>query len=190
MNELTGAMWDALRPRLVDLSLDPVRVENMVERGTPDVNYTHGWIELKYLEAWPARETTKVALPKLEVWQVAWLMRRWGAGSLAWLMLRVEDQLLLFSGWDSRAVKLGLTRLEMEELAAWRSVDGFPALGRFLRGDRAAMPLHEQARMLRLICRKTVRQVALDVDLTVARVLLGERQDSQVSSDLIEHFVC
>jgi hypothetical protein len=60
-----GGTWDSLRPRMVALNLDPQRVENSLDNGTPDVNYTHGWLELKYLDAWPRRPGTLVTVRKL-----------------------------------------------------------------------------------------------------------------------------
>ena len=31
------------------------RIENIIEKGTPDWNYANGWIELKFADNWPAR---------------------------------------------------------------------------------------------------------------------------------------
>ncbi len=31
------------------------RIENMLEKGTPDWNYADGWIELKHADYWPKR---------------------------------------------------------------------------------------------------------------------------------------
>jgi hypothetical protein len=55
-----------------------LRVENRVEKGTPDVcwaargGHAAGWLELKSLPRWPAREATVIRLPKLTQEQVRW----------------------------------------------------------------------------------------------------------------------
>ena len=72
------AMWKALRPLMV--GLDPVRIENAVEAGTPDVNYVGGWIELKYLPKWPARATTPIKIAHYTKEQRVFAKRRNAAG--------------------------------------------------------------------------------------------------------------
>jgi|SRR6185436_3970508 len=57
-------MWQKLRPVLLSAKLDPVRVENPIHPGTPDVNLCTGaWIELKCLACWPVRASTVVRIP-------------------------------------------------------------------------------------------------------------------------------
>lgn len=108
MNE--AGMWKHLRPHFKQWGLDPIRVENAVDRGTPDVSIVTGWVELKYLRAWPVREDTPVRLPKLEAHQAAWMARRWAAGGPCWLLVRVADALCLFAGADAPAVRRGLPK--------------------------------------------------------------------------------
>ena len=55
-----AALWDMIRKPL--RPLDPQRVENSCGKGTPDVNYVGGWLELKQQDNWPKRPTTKVRL--------------------------------------------------------------------------------------------------------------------------------
>lgn len=118
----TGA-YDSIKPRLQGLGLDPQRVEDVTSRGTPDVWYTIGAIEMKYLADWPVRASTPVRVTTLidRSQQVAWLTRRWSKGGPAWLMLRAVNQYLLFTGPDSRAVRRGLIREELERLAVWKT---------------------------------------------------------------------
>src|SRR5579864_5013992 len=124
------SMWGSLQPRLAALGLDPVRIENALNRGTPDVNYTHGWIELKSVERWPVHANHPLRLPALmeRPEQVAWLTRRWAAGGAAWLMLRVGRDLLLFSGLDARTVRLGQDQARLRELACWTLDTQHPTL--------------------------------------------------------------
>ena len=89
-------MWDSLRP--VIRSLDPVRVENPIVPGTPDVNYNQGWIELKFAERWPPRGGP-LRLDHFTRQQRTWLTRRRKAGGRAFLLLKVgETEWLLFDG--------------------------------------------------------------------------------------------
>jgi hypothetical protein len=97
-----SSMWKKLRPFLVDAKLDPIRVENPIHPGTPDVNLCTGlWIELKYLAGWPARDTTIVRIPHYTPQQRVFLFQRWhiAPGSTFLLLeVRAEKQWLLFDG--------------------------------------------------------------------------------------------
>jgi len=90
-------MWRTLRPKM--LSLDPHRIENSTEKGTPDVNYSHGWIELKYCKEWPKRAATPLRIRHFTKEQRVWLERREIAGGITWVLLKVgESEWLLFRG--------------------------------------------------------------------------------------------
>jgi hypothetical protein len=78
--------------------LDAVAVENPAYPGTPDVNYVEGWIELKWLRAWPARQDTVVTLKHYTNQQKIFAVRRRRAGGNCWLLLQVRNQWLLFDG--------------------------------------------------------------------------------------------
>lgn len=97
-----SAMWKKVRPILLAAKLDPVRVENPIYPGTPDVNLCDGrWLELKCIEAWPARAATPVRIPHYTPQQRVWLYRRWRyapGSTLLLLEVRAEDQWLLFDG--------------------------------------------------------------------------------------------
>lgn len=96
---MRGRVCDALRV------LHAVAIENSVDRGTPDVNCSAGWIELKQLPLWPVRAETMVRVPKFTQEQRLWLQNRCEKGGAAWLLLRVEDEWLLFWGaWAARHV--------------------------------------------------------------------------------------
>lgn len=109
------AMWDALRPKM--RGLDPVRVENPAEPGTPDVNYVEGWIELKFKEEWPKRPSTPLRVPHFTAQQRVWLVRRVLSGGKAFVLLKVgRSEWLLFRG-DVAAKVLGHST--REELIAF-----------------------------------------------------------------------
>jgi hypothetical protein len=96
-----SVMWRKVRPFLVAAKLDPVRVENPIYPGTPDVNLATGdWVELKYLAALP-RPGCLLRIPHFTNEQKVWLYRRWryAPGSTFLLLeIRAEHQWLLFDG--------------------------------------------------------------------------------------------
>jgi hypothetical protein len=94
-------MWRKIRPYLVAAKLDPVRIENPIHPGTPDVNLTVGWIELKCLETWPVRAHSLVNIKHYTPQQRLWAYRRWKyAPGTTFLLLEVRSvrQWLLFDG--------------------------------------------------------------------------------------------
>jgi hypothetical protein len=95
-------MWRKVRPVLFAAKLDPVRVENPIHPGTPDVNLCDGrWIELKTIVGWPARVDSLVRIPHYTPQQRVWLYRRWKyapGSTLLLLEVRAERQWLLFDG--------------------------------------------------------------------------------------------
>jgi hypothetical protein len=110
--DLRRTVVTALRP------LDAIAVENLVYKGTPDVNYVEGWIELKWLRAWPKRPTTKVRLDHpLTQEQRVWLTKRWRAGGNCYVLLQVGREYLLFTGQDAACSLGDSTREELETYA-------------------------------------------------------------------------
>jgi len=95
-------MWRKVRPVLFAAKLDPVRVENPIHPGTPDVNLCDGrWIELKTIAEWPARADSCVRIKHYTPQQRVWLYRRWKyapGSTLLLLEVRAERQWLLFDG--------------------------------------------------------------------------------------------
>lgn len=84
------------------LGADAISVENgATHPGTPDVNWLHGWIELKVLPRWPARANTVVKFDTFTPQQRIWLRRRWNAGGSAYLLARIGRDHLLFNGADA-----------------------------------------------------------------------------------------
>ena len=93
--------WTKLRPALVAAKLDPIRVENPIHPGTPDVNVCTGsWIEMKTLEDWP-RAGLQVRIPHFTPQQRVFLLKRWiaapGTTHLV-LEIRASKEWLLFDG--------------------------------------------------------------------------------------------
>jgi hypothetical protein len=98
MNE--SGFWQWLRDKM-RCYWDAERIENGLACGVPDVNYgvpSHqGWIELKWLKKFPVRKTTKVRIHHWTGVQKQWLLRRGKVSGNCWMMIRVEDEVFLFS---------------------------------------------------------------------------------------------
>lgn len=105
--------------------LDAWSVENPCRPGTPDVNYIEGWIELKWLAEWPARDSTVVQLPHFTPQQRLHLARRWEMGGNAYLLLQVSQDWLLFDGKEAARIVGRVPRAELEAaaLAQWHRPD-------------------------------------------------------------------
>jgi hypothetical protein len=80
--------------------LDAISVENSVYPGTPDINFTLGWMECKQIDKWPVRKDTVVRMKQSDFTQQhrVWLTRRANAGGMTWVMLQVGPEWLLFLG--------------------------------------------------------------------------------------------
>lgn len=124
--------WQKLRPILVAAKLDPVRVENPICPGTPDVNLCSGhWIELKYIAAYPARDSLKLRIPHFTPQQRVWLYKRWkyAPGTTHLLLeVRAAGQWLLFDG-DVAAKIVGRGTVA-EHRANARAILGYGDLSR------------------------------------------------------------
>lgn len=103
---MRGRVVKALR------SLNAISVENPAFPGTPDVNFIEGWLELKWLRAWPVHKGTVVTIPHYTQQQRVWLLQRWRLGGKAFLLVQVRLEWLLFTGgqaWDvGRVPRAGL----------------------------------------------------------------------------------
>ena len=100
-NEKT--FWDLIRKNIKsppDTHL--VRIENAVYSGTPDVSYCidgkEGFLELKYIEEYPKRESTVVAVDVRQA-QRTWLHDRNIAGGRCYLAMSVKNKdIYIFDG--------------------------------------------------------------------------------------------
>lgn len=80
------------------------RVENRVKKDTPDLYVAakygdaggfaqlQGWVELKVLDAFPARATTTVKLPHWTTGQRYWALRHRQHGGTCWAVVAVESE--------------------------------------------------------------------------------------------------
>lgn len=194
------AMWGSLQPRLATLGLHPIRVENALGAGTPDVNYIHGWMELKHLKHWPARPETPVRF-LFDPRQAAWLMERWKRGGATWVMAQVARQWMLFVGWDAHQVRQGLPRELLLRLAVWTTTEWSGSmrgaekrLKAWLTQDTDALPPNDAARLCRLMCCKSLDDTAeelgqiMEFGCTAYDVDRAEREVTPLTSDLLEYW--
>lgn len=113
----------ALRSRVVR-ALAPLHaraVECRLGSGGPDVDYAHGWIELKILQEWPKKPCTVARLDHFTPQQRAWLGRRWEVGGLCWVLLQIGTaEMLLFTGQVAAAYLGSTTQRGLYSLYSWR----------------------------------------------------------------------
>lgn len=130
-------MWRKLRPVLLAARLDPVRVENPIHPGTPDVNLANGcWIELKCIPGWPVRTSSPVQIRHYTPQQRVWIYRRWKyAPGSTFLLLEVlsVQQWLLFDG----------------DVAA--KIVGRGTMSEHVTGARAVLAMHEISKLPKTI---------------------------------------
>jgi hypothetical protein len=108
---LNGRIQRALSGR------DPVRVENAVGPGTPDIYFIAGWIESKRLPAWPKKADSVVKVPKYVPEQRAWHVRHRHQGGVVYLAIEVESTTFVFDA-SVAAQYLGMmTRSQMHAKA-------------------------------------------------------------------------
>ncbi len=91
--------------------LDPVRIENRCEKGTPDVWYVEGAIELKWQRKAPKRGGILKLDHDMTLEQRTWAIRRHHAGGRVWVLLKVSQDWILLRG-DIAAEYIGFTTLE------------------------------------------------------------------------------
>ena len=129
-----NSLWVSFRQAL-PAGCHAVRVENVVETGTPDVNICltlDYWVELKVQEA-PKRATTKFRIDHFTDEQRLWLVDRCRAGGNAFLLVQVGFVYLWIRG-DIAAVWIGhCTLTELLAKCTWHG-PALSGLVKFLEG--------------------------------------------------------
>ena len=124
MNEAT--LRNYIRKGLRDKGVLTTHHEDALNSGIPDLSYSgggvHGWIELKWLEAWPKRADTIVRIPHYTKEQKHFLLTRGRAGGHCWLLLRVGRHHLLFN--NERVQDVGSSNYPWLRAAATLEADG------------------------------------------------------------------
>jgi hypothetical protein len=116
------------------------RVENRVKKDTPDLYISvratpctddrplSGWIELKCLDAFPAKATTTVKLAHWTNGQRYWAIRHRTCGGNTWLVVQIGDEVFVFNAaelatndwtqaeWRSYSVRLDKKACSTEDV--------------------------------------------------------------------------
>jgi hypothetical protein len=106
-----SSMWGTVRQAL--RGLDPVRIENKLEKGVPDVNYVEGWVELKWVRKAPKNPETILMIDHYTTEQRTWAIRRHHAKGKIFLLLKVGVWWMVLSG---ACAAEHLNKVTLEEL--------------------------------------------------------------------------
>jgi hypothetical protein len=135
-----ASLWQRVRQACSFYHCDLTRIENTVEKGTPDVNGCYAgvdfWVELKYRERFPVRDTTPVTLSRYTNEQRAWLRNRGMCGGKAWLLVQVGDTYYLFNWlYAQRCHEVGSKAFKRRADFVWhKSLNGKELLRALTRG--------------------------------------------------------
>lgn len=120
-----STMRNALLSAFKQREVDACAHEDLVTVGIPDVSYgacnISGWIELKSMDAWPKRATTKVKIKHFTPEQKRWMLKRGIASGYVWLLLRVDQEWLLLDYVSAQWVG-DYTVEQLREEAQWTSI--------------------------------------------------------------------
>lgn len=96
-----SVFWQYIRKALPKNNLHIMRVENLTNKGTPDINFCYkgveGWIELKSKLTLPVKATTRVFGNKgLSSEQKVWLKNRFDCGGNVFVLCKAAKGIFLF----------------------------------------------------------------------------------------------
>jgi len=114
---------------------DLQRIENIARNGMPDVNGCirgrEFWVELKWLERWPASDSTVVAFPKYRKEQRIWMRRRCqdhGARNVFMLVQVDTPRTFVLFDWKAAVYNVGfMPRPQLLEQALLVFEGAFPS---------------------------------------------------------------
>lgn len=109
-----ASYWTKIKPAFS--GWDPFRIEGAA-KGTPDVNHKYGWVELKWLEDWPVREDTIVAVEHYTPEQRTWHMRRCFSGGCCHVLIEIGGTTLLLWGVHAAEYLGRVPKVDLLELA-------------------------------------------------------------------------
>jgi hypothetical protein len=99
---------------LKEANLYPMRVENSARAGTPDIFAGRDiWIESKYVKKWPHHKESALKIDHFTSQQRCWHVERKVAGGKSFVILQVQNEIMVFNGAKA-AVFLGkVNRIEL-----------------------------------------------------------------------------
>jgi hypothetical protein len=116
-----SGMWG--RVRRAFLKNDPVRIENRIEKGTPDVNLAGGeWIELKWKRRKPKNPNKIFQLDhEFTQEQRVWHIRRHHAGGKTFVLIKVGSDWILLAGNVAAEYleRVSYTELKLKAIKIW-----------------------------------------------------------------------
>ena len=102
MNE--SQFWGKIRGGMLG-KWHATRIESATMAGIPDICATipgrHLWIELKYLEAFPKKASTKVRIDHFTDKQREWIMSRGQLAGNVWVIIGVGKEFFVFPYHDA-----------------------------------------------------------------------------------------
>lgn len=135
-----AGLWSTMRQQMGANKYwkEATRHEDSISKGIADVSYVsngghHGWIELKKVSQWPARDSTILRIDHYTDDQRIWLKQKGRAGGFTWLFLQVARDYLLFDHVGCQELGL-LNRSSLEERArhVWLKKMDWEMLGWYL----------------------------------------------------------
>lgn len=139
-----SALWHYVRKGMVG-KWHVSRIESSGGNGVPDVSFgiprINGWIELKYRDEWPKRNTTKVKIP-LRPEQKHWIRARMETAGNVWVLFRIDQDFFLVTGWQA------LDNLNDDGWSKEQWCDKYPFMGYWNK----AVDFNEMERMLKNGC--------------------------------------
>lgn len=101
---------------------EATRHEDKFQKGIADISFCQcgigGWMELKHVSDWPARETTPVRIPHYSIDQKEFLEKKGKCQGNSWLFIQVAGDFLLYD-WRSAQYLPDKTKTEMVELSCF-----------------------------------------------------------------------
>ena len=106
-----SAFWRSIRKGLVDASDNTIflqRHEDNCSPGIPDISFCYqgvsGWIELKYRDKFPIKESTPILFSHFTIIQRKWMEQYTKAGGNGWILLRIEKETFLIKGQAAKII--------------------------------------------------------------------------------------
>lgn len=103
--------------------LHAVAIENHMRAGTPDINYIDGWIECKWLQAYPKNINNSIRFKHtLTQGQKLWLCSRAKRGGVALVCCKISKDWYVFDAFTAYANFDKMNKEDMIEKSIYHSI--------------------------------------------------------------------